>query len=190
MSKAIGKKIKQLRSAQKLELEELAKSAGIATSQLLRIEDEGVVPSISILIKIARTLGVRPGTILDGVEQTGAVVTTKEDNRLLLCSENNLGAAHNNLNFISLAPNKPERNLEPYIVCVAYTVADPHATSSHEGEEFIYVLEGDIEVRYGTEVHILHEGDSIYYDSIVPHKVSSLSPDTNARILAVTYMPN
>jgi transcriptional regulator with XRE-family HTH domain len=189
MSKAIGTKIKQLRSAQKLELEELAKSAEIESTQLLKIEDDGVVPSISILIKIARTLGVRPGTILDGVEQTGAVVTTRDTNRLLMRSENNVGTAHNNLDFISLAPNKPERNLEPYIVRVAYTVPDPKATSTHEGEEFMYVLEGNIEVRYGTEKHVLGAGDSIYYDSIVPHKVSALEPDTEALILAVTYMP-
>ena len=66
--------------------------------------------------------------------------------------------------------------------------ASTHALSSHEGEEFVYVLDGAIEIEYGKDLHVLQPGDSIYYDSIVPHQLRAHG-DTPARILAVVYTP-
>ena len=61
-------------------------------------------------------------------------------------------------------------------------------TSTHEGEEFIYVLEGELEIEYGKEKYLLKEGDSIFYDSIVKHHVHG-APGKSAKILAVVYIP-
>ena len=60
--------------------------------------------------------------------------------------------------------------------------------SSHEGEEFIYVMEGTMEISYGQSSYLLNEGDSIYYDSIVPHHVHAYQGQ-EAKILAVVYTP-
>jgi quercetin dioxygenase-like cupin family protein len=60
--------------------------------------------------------------------------------------------------------------------------------SAHEGEEFIYVFSGELEIRYGTETYRLAEGDSIYYDSIVAHHVHC-GGDRPAQFLAVVYAP-
>ena len=59
--------------------------------------------------------------------------------------------------------------------------------SSHEGEEFIYVMKGEIEVLYGQETYLVSEGDSIYYDSVVPHDLHAFGDE--AKILAVVYTP-
>ncbi|MCK5915227.1 MAG: cupin domain-containing protein, partial [Deltaproteobacteria bacterium] len=56
----------------------------------------------------------------------------------------------------------------------------------HEGEEFIYVLDGSIDVTLGDHTDVLHEGDCIYYDSVIPHKVQCHGGET-ARILAVVH---
>jgi len=62
-------------------------------------------------------------------------------------------------------------------------------TSVHEGEEFIFVLEGEMEVILGNHTDILFPGDSIYYDSTIPHKVQC-HQDKVTRILAVIYAPS
>jgi quercetin dioxygenase-like cupin family protein len=76
--------------------------------------------------------------------------------------------------------------MEPFIVDI-----EPGALqemSNHEGEEFILVLEGSLKLEYGKISETLNTGDSVYYDSIVPHRV--LSTDSNAvKILAVIYTP-
>jgi len=80
--------------------------------------------------------------------------------------------------------------MEPYVIAVSYADKDKAHASSHEGEEFIYVLEGEVVVHYGNQTYSLGEGDSIYYDSVVRHIVSSAAPGTTAKVLAVTYTPN
>ena len=61
--------------------------------------------------------------------------------------------------------------MEPFIIDVAPTDDSDFVLSSHEGEEFIMVMEGTMEISYGKHTYLLEEGDSIYYDSIVPHHV-------------------
>ena len=76
--------------------------------------------------------------------------------------------------------------MEPFIIDINPTVETDFVQSSHEGEEFIYVLSGTIEIKYGKSVHILSEGDSIYYDSVVDHHVHAAN-GAQAKILAVVY---
>ena len=59
-------------------------------------------------------------------------------------------------------------------------------TSTHEGEEFIFVLEDEMEVTLGNHTDILYPGDSIYYDSTIPHRVQCRK-DKETKILAVLY---
>ena len=92
------------------------------------------------------------------------------------------------LNFYSLAFDKAGRSMEPFIVEIEAGLQSDYMLSSHEGEEFIYVLEGEIEINYGKDLFHLKKGDSIYYDSIVMHNVHSAS-NAPAKILAVIYAP-
>ena len=77
--------------------------------------------------------------------------------------------------------------MEPFIIDIIPNEKSKPSKSSHEGEEFIYVLEGKVTVHYGNEIFELGKGDSIYLDSIVSHLVTT---NTNsARILALVYVP-
>ena len=78
--------------------------------------------------------------------------------------------------------------MEPFIIDVAPTSDNDFVLSSHEGEEFIIVMEGIMEISYGKATYLLEEGDSIYYDSIVPHHVHTAEGQA-AQILAVVYTP-
>ncbi len=99
----------------------------------------------------------------------------------------NLGSARAELAFHSMAANKADRHMEPFLIDVKPHTDKP-VLSTHEGEEFIFVLDGEIEVSYGKETHRLGVGDSIYYDSIVPHHLHAAG-DRDAKILAVVYAP-
>lgn len=78
--------------------------------------------------------------------------------------------------------------MEPFLIDVTPTDDNAFVLSSHEGEEFILVLSGKMEISYGQNTYFLEEGDSIYYDSIVPHHVHGYQGQA-AKILAVIYTP-
>jgi quercetin dioxygenase-like cupin family protein len=77
--------------------------------------------------------------------------------------------------------------MEPFIIDV-HPGSGKVNPSSHEGEEFIYVLSGQIEVLYGKDSFTLSTGDSIYYDSVISHHVHAVGTE-DAKILAVVYAP-
>lgn len=184
----IGKIITQLREEHSLTINTLAERTGISAEKLTDIESGVVVPSVGVMIKISRALGARLGTLLDGHESSGAVVSRSSE---VVPSENlvsNRTGANRHMEFFALAQGKKDRSMEPLVVVVHPSSPSDDLRSEHEGEEFLYVLEGQIEVVYGTEKHLLNVGDSIYYDSIVPHSIVSTTP-IPARILAVVYTP-
>ena len=171
-----------------LSLEEVSKRSGLCVDEIEKIEKGDLIPSLTPLIKIARVLGTRLGSFLDDDENLGPVVTRKETHTSITRFSNRDGAVSSDLDFFSLAQNKTSRHMEPFLIDIHPLSEKEYRMSSHEGEECIYVLSGSIEVKYGSETHVLNEGDSIYYDSIVEHHVHSASGEA-ARILAVIYTP-
>lgn len=187
----IGRIIKQLREEQGMSLETLAERSTVSVAKIQEIEKGNITPYVGVMIKLSRALGARLGTLLDGQENMGAVVTRAES--VTTTDSNHLTGgeygANTHLAFSSLADGKKDRSMEPMVVDVApYNIGEEPVLSEHEGEEFLYVLEGVIEIQYGQQVHILEKGDSIYYDSIVPHSISSATKH-KARMLAVIYTP-
>lgn len=183
----IGGRVAALRALKKIEAPDFANRAGLSIAQLELIEKGVSIPSLGVLIRITRALGVRLGTLLDDKEKEGpAIVRESEYPKSFSFSTNeNLNREH--LSFFSLAPNKAGRHMEPFIVDIQSGESKALPKSSHEGEEFIYVMEGRVTVAYGTDVFLLGKGDSIYLDSIVEHLVTT--PDQQARILGVVYVP-
>ena len=183
----IGPRIRQLREHRELSIDALAQRAGCSPEMVAALEAGELVPSLTPLFRLARGLGVRLGTLLDDQSQDGPAIVRKGDAGVTVhFSGNDPARTHSTLDFHPLAPHKAARNMEPFLVDVHPAPAEV-ALNEHEGEEFIYVLSGRIEVRYGKDVHQLDPGDSIYYESVVPHHLHALGGD--ARILAVIYAP-
>jgi transcriptional regulator with XRE-family HTH domain len=189
-----GARIAELRETYSTTREVLAERSGVPAALIAKIEDEGHIPDLAPLIKIARALGVRLGTLLDDHEELGPVITRAGEAASSVRFVTGLpedeqaaaGKGHQGLHFKALAADKGGRHMEPFIVDIEPDAAQDK--SAHEGEEFIYVLEGNLSLEYGTDSHTLKAGDSVYYDSIVPHRV--LSADARpVRILAVIYTP-
>jgi transcriptional regulator with XRE-family HTH domain len=186
--KTVGEKIKQIREMRKVSLDELAERSGMDIAMVLKIEEGKNVPSLAPLIKIARALGVRLGTFLDDSDSYGPVLVRSGEHQKGVRFTSQASEAREHLNFFSLAFDKAGRNMEPFIVDIEPGQQSDYMLSSHEGEEFIYVLEGEVEINYGKEIYKLGKGDSIYLDSIVLHNVHA-GDNKSARILAVVYAP-
>ena len=177
-----------MREEKSLTKEELAKKCSITIEKLNEIESGKLTPSVAVMIRISRALGSRLGTLLDGQESCGAVVTRAKQ---AVENENPVGSPatpSENKIFSSLAVGKNDRHMEPFIIDLQNNPQNEDKYTEHEGEEFLYVLDGTVEVTIGSEVYKLERGDSIYYDCLVPHKISCISP-ISAKILAVVYTP-
>jgi transcriptional regulator with XRE-family HTH domain len=185
----VGTKITTLRESLQLSQADLAERCDCDLAVIQGLEDGQLAPSLAPLIKITRALGVRLGTLLDDDTHVGPVVTRKDQAeevaRLKSLATSSDGGV---LDFFSLAEGKNSRHMEPFMITVNPAPSDSHSLSSHEGEEFVFVMSGEIEIEYGRELYVLLAGDSIYYDSIVPHQLRAHC-DTAARILAVVYAP-
>jgi transcriptional regulator with XRE-family HTH domain len=188
-NKIVGEKIKSLRETKEISIAEMAERTGLAEEQINRIENNVDIPSLAPLIKIARALGVRLGTFLDDQDEMGAVICRKqEETDSTISFSNNAMDARTHMKYQALAKSKSDRHMEPFIVDIEATNDTDFTLSSHEGEEFIYVMDGIIEVCHGKKKHIIKAGDTIYYDSIVPHHVHGYEGQA-AKILAVVYTP-
>lgn len=186
----VGSKIKGIRESKNLSVEEIAERSGLSTEQITSIEIGQNLPSLGTLIKIARALGVRLGTFMDDNDALGPVVTRAKDRDgdSSISFSNGTASARKHMEYHPLARQKAGRHMEPFIINIHPEEEKEFQLSAHEGEEFIYVMEGELEIDYGKEKYMLEQGDSIYYDSIVKHHVHS-APGQSARILAVVYIP-
>jgi transcriptional regulator with XRE-family HTH domain len=184
----VSEKIKSLMHDRNVSVKDLSLRSGLTEEAINIILISEKIPSLAPLIKIARGLGVRPGTFLDDSDQLGPVIQRHDDINQPVSFSSQLSEKNSHLDFYSLAGNKSGRNMEPFLIDIKPSTSNETVLSSHEGEEFLYVLNGSIKVIYGINTHILHQGDSIYYDSIVEHVVCSANNQT-AKILAVVYTP-
>jgi transcriptional regulator with XRE-family HTH domain len=186
-----GKRITELCKTYSVSRETLAERSGVSMDLIKRIEDGGAIPDLAPLVKISRALGVRLGTLLDDHEELGPVITRAgsagEIVRFITgLSSDNADPKHEGLSFKALAADKNGRHMEPFIVDIESQAEQKKST--HEGEEFIYVLSGNLALEYGMKNEVLGAGDSVYYDSIVPHRVIS-ADGKPVKILAVIYTP-
>lgn len=184
----LGVKVTQIRESRTISRGELAERAELKEELIAQIESGELIPSLSPLIKIARVLGVRLGTFLDDMDNIGPVVSRAGSQEKVVRFSDKKQSGPSDLDFFALASNKTGRHMEPFVIDIHPSSASDAHLSAHEGEEFIYVISGDVEIVYGKETYSLKEGDSIYYDSIVAHNVHSKG-DKDARILAVIYAP-
>jgi len=111
-----GTKIRSLREERNLSIQDLASNANLDVQQLQLIENEEVAPSLGVLIKISRALGVRLGTFLDDQVKSGAVISRKGDEEKSVSLSSREASQHEKLAFFSLARQKADRHMEPFMV--------------------------------------------------------------------------
>ena len=182
----VGARVASLRESKKVSVQELAGRTGLSLDFIRDLEDDGIHPPVAVLLRVARALGVRLGTFIDDrVSEDPFVVRLDEREEELTASRGrNMPTA---LRFHSLGKGKSDRHMEPFFIEVLEESANDETESSHEGEEFLVVVSGRIDVRYAGRTHRLSPGDTIFYNSIVPHRISAV--DGPASVYAIFYTP-
>lgn len=179
---SLGRNINRIRKQKGITLQELARRSGLTKSYLSRIERSRKAPPYSTVNRISRALEVEVTYLLsdklDLLSDIRFSLTKKGKGEVVQTLGSSYGYEYEALGF-----TKPGKNMQPYIIRAAF---DEKSIFQHEGEEFIYVLEGTYEFIYDGKKYVMEEGDSAYFDSGVPHTARSLG-EKNARVLAVMY---
>jgi len=184
----VGEKIKTLREQKGLSLKEVADLTGFSTALLSQMENHLVSPSLGTMIKLAKAFGVKVGDFLGETEGEPYSIVRKDERKRISRFASKDGVKYG-YSYESLGFDKKDRHMEPFIVTLEPATVKAARTSVHEGEEFIFVLEGEMEVTLGNHTDVLFPGDSIYYDSTIPHRVQC-HQDKITRILAVLFAPS
>jgi len=181
----VGEKLKALREQKGLSLKELADLTGFSTALLSQMENHLVSPSLGTMIKLAKALGVRVGDFFGETEGEPFAIVRKDERKTVSRFASKEGVRYG-YSYESLGFEKKNRHMEPFIVTLEPATIKNSKTSVHDGEEFIFVLEGEMEVILGTHTDVLYPADSIYYDSNIPHRVQCHHERVTS-ILAVLY---
>jgi transcriptional regulator with XRE-family HTH domain len=181
----VGERIKVIREERGLSLKGLADLTGFSTALLSQMENHLVSPSLGTLIKIARALNLPLGHFF-GKESGQPYAIVRKNQRKKVSRFASKEGVKYGYSYESLGYDKKNRRMEPFLVTLEPATVKTERLSAHEGEEFIYVLEGDMKVILGNHTDILHAGDSIYYDSTIPHRVQC-HENRETKILAVLY---
>ena len=178
----IGQRIKAIRQAKGLSLDELSNMTGFDVELLASIENCEVQPQLGTAIKLSKALDSAFGRLVSGVGEKLYSITRKEEQKIVSRSTSQKGQ-RKAYTYRSLAPEVKGRHMESLIVQLE-EAPDPER-SVHDGEEFIYVLEGTVSLDIGEDHFDLEPGDSAYYLSTTPHLIAAASGQ--ATILAVLY---
>ena len=178
----IGVRIKSIREEKGLSLDQLSKLTGFDVELLSNIESSKVQPQLGTIIKLSKALDSAFGRIVSGVGDKLYSVTRKNEQKIVSRSTSRKGRKQL-YTYKSLAPEVKGRHMEALIVQLEENPEDE--MSVHEGEEFIYVLDGTVLLNIGGDKFELEPGDSAYYLSTTPHLIASKSG--KATILAVLY---
>lgn len=178
----IGIRIKSIREEKGLSLDQLSKLTGFDVELLSNIESSKVQPQLGTIIKLSKALDSAFGRIVSGIGDKLYSVTRKNEQKIVSRSTSRKGRKQI-YTYKSLAPEVKGRHMEALIVQLEENPEDE--MSVHEGEEFIYVLDGIVLLNIGGDKFELEPGDSVYYLSTTPHLIASKSG--KATILAVLY---
>lgn len=180
----VGQRVRQVREARGLSLEDVSQRTDLDVTVLSRIEEGSLAPPLGTVIRLAKALDMKMGYFISGEEDRPFTIVRQKDRKIVSRYDAEKGKYYG-YEYESLAPHKKDRHMEPFLVTLQPSETEEER-STHDGQEFIYVLEGTMEVRLGDEIHLLEPGDAIYYDSTVPHLVKCYG-EKRTRILAVLY---
>lgn len=178
---AIGDRIRGIREEKGITHEEMANLTGFDVETLARIEANEIQPQLGTLVKLSKALDSAFSRLVSGTGNRVYSVTRKDERKPVSRSTSPKGRKL--YSYQSLAPEVRGRHMETLIVELEEN--PDQETSVHEGEEFIYVLEGTVLVKIDKDLFELEPGDSAYYLSTTTHMVAAKKD--KARILAVLY---
>lgn len=174
-------RLRALRRQNELSLDQLADKTGITKSYLSKLERGLNNPSISTVLKLAKAYDIGVGQLLGSAdrETSGISLVRRADREVIRHEQSDVGYIYE-----SMAGNRLVKDMEPFIVYPPLRGKHRPPMAPHAGEEFMFVLNGRVQISIGTKTFELEQGDSIYFDSELPHQVNDIG-DVQAAILVV-----
>ena len=174
--KTFGEKLKALREAQNWSQEHLAEITGQTPDFIAGVESGEFSPPVAFILRLATAYGVAPGTFLHDEEK--AQIRDQRTQAYVKRTRN--------YSYQTLTSGAENDHLRAFMVTI-----EPHhdhkpVAYKHEGEEFIFVMEGELKFTLGSKTHTLKKGESIHFHSTIPHKLKSLSAEVT-RCLVILY---
>ena len=182
----IGRAVKEFRHKKQITLQDLAARTGIPKSVLAEIENGDVVPPVATLLKLAKAFNVGMASFFEE-EATGMKISvTRSGERTRIKRRPHHHEGEVDYIYESLETHKADKHMEPLLVEFQPLDTGVMVFTNHEGEEFIFVLEGRLEFRTDDRVETLEPGDTIYFESDINHSWRSLD-EKPARAIAVVW---
>ena len=172
----VGKRIKKARVQKKMPFDRLANETGFSVEYLKNIESGKKIPPVGALLQISRALELDSGYLLREQEanlKTRVKAFTKRTE---------------NYAYTTLTPGAENKHLKAFKVSVEPLQDHKGVGYQHDGEEFVYILQGEMEIIVGDHVNRLKSGDSLHFNSGIRHRMRNVS-DVNADMLVVIYQP-
>ena len=179
----IGAKIKKLRLAKKLTLQAVAKETGFSSALISQIENNNVSPPIATLSRIAKFFNVKIGIFFTEDEEGCRYEVVRRGERKQIPRVISSSGTSQGYSYESLSFRKQNKKMEPFLLTVTEKVAEEN-TYSHDGEEFLFVMKGSAELLLDDKRVLLDEGDCVYFDSSMKHRLLSID-GSEVSVLAV-----
>lgn len=160
----IGDRIKSLRINQNRTLQEVADASDLSKSMISKIENNKAVPSVAALVKIAQTLGTNISNLLEQDGWARTVYTAQDD------AMRNVTFTEKGYSVFPYAASFHEKLMQPFLFTARRKDVVPHRVS-HEGEEFVFVIDGEMTMTVGDVDYLLKKGDSLYFSALQKHGI-------------------
>lgn len=174
-TQSVGQRIRQAREKRELSVQELADKAGCSDEYLSWVEAGQVEPPVALLIQLAKAMKLDSGTFL----QTAG----SPDRRL-----EEAGKRTEHYLYKTLTPPEADTHLMAFSVTIPPKTAHKGVGYRHEGEEFVFVISGEVEVIVDREQTSLAEKESLRFNSNLDHHLSNPG-DKEAELLVILYLP-
>lgn len=174
----LGEKLRKVRKERGMSIAALAEKAGVSPGMISQIERNTTVPSIYLFYKIAKALDESISFFLD---------EEKPRERVSLIRSGEHRIVHGTGNVYQLLTSNPDRQIEMYRVVFKKGAGDHHSgLAMHEGAECGILLQGTLHIVTTEGEYDLHEGDSVYFESTMPHKLLNEKDEDCVAIWAQT----
>ncbi|MFA5700493.1 MAG: helix-turn-helix domain-containing protein [Desulfuromonas sp.] len=183
----LGLKIRRLRQEQRLTLQAVAEKTGLSKPLLSQIENSQVIPPLATLLRIARAFDVNLSYFFESErDENKCLVVRAGEQRARQLRTNQHSREVQPYTYNSRAYGKSQHKMEPFDIEFLVREWSDDLLVRHEGEEFLYLLEGEVEFRYAEQTYRLSAGDSVYYDSNEYHGYIAVG-EVTPRAIAVLY---
>ena len=165
----LGNKIRELRRTQNISIEQLSEITGLSTGLISQIERDITGPSLASMWKIAQALNVPINFFFDEANEENPIVRKNFRKKIML--------PNSNITYELLSPDLKNRKIECLLIEIQPGECSTDEQIAHEGEECGFVIKGNLKVKWGAKEYLLGEGDSIYFDSTIPHRYVNIGDD-------------